>query len=191
MLKDGNFQLVRSYERNGERVRYFSLERGDWEEIPAAMVDWDATEKARIADEKADAALVKKVQAQEQARQVVSVVDVDASLQVGQGVFLPTGEGMFAVTGKTVTPLEQVGAQTSDATRSACWRRLFLRYPLFLASVMWKFPARPPRFAYRSPPGHRNFICGKWRPIRIIPLPSGKAAGLALMGRKCSWCAPR
>src|ERR1700692_1783420 len=113
MLKDGNFQLVRSYERNGERVRYFSLERGDWEEIPAAMVDWEATEKARIADEKADAARVKKVQAQEQARQVVSVVDVDASLPVGQGVFLPNGEGMFAVTGKTVTPLEQVGSQTT------------------------------------------------------------------------------
>jgi hypothetical protein len=113
VLKDGNFQLVRSYERNGERVRYFSVERGDWEEIPAAMVDWEATEKARIADEKADAALVKKIQAQEQARQVVSVVDVDASLRVGEGVFLPTGEGMFAVTGKTVTPLEQVGAQTS------------------------------------------------------------------------------
>jgi len=118
MLKDGNFQLVRSYERNGERVRYFSVERGDWEEIPAAMVDWDATEKARIADEKAEAALVKKVQAQEQARQVVSVVDVDASLTVGQGVFLPSGEGMFAVAGKTVTPLEQVGAQArSDKKR--------------------------------------------------------------------------
>jgi hypothetical protein len=113
MLKDGNFQLVRSYERNGERVRYFSVERGDWEEIPAAMVDWEATEKARVADEKADAMLVKKIQAQEQARQVISVVDVDASLRVGEGVFLPTGEGMFAVTGKTVTPLEQVGAQTS------------------------------------------------------------------------------
>jgi hypothetical protein len=118
MLKDGNFQLVRSYERNGERVRYFSVERGDWEEIPAAMVDWDATEKARIAEEKSDAALVKRVQAQEQARQVVSVVDVDASLTVGQGVFLPNGEGMFAVAGKTVRPLEQVGAQTrSDKKR--------------------------------------------------------------------------
>jgi hypothetical protein len=118
VLKDGNFQLVRSYERNGERVRYYSVERGDWEEIPAAMVDWEATEKARIADEKADAALVKKVQAQEQARQVISVVDVDASLRVGQGVFLPNGEGMFAVTGNTVTPLEQVGSQTrSDKKR--------------------------------------------------------------------------
>jgi hypothetical protein len=119
VLKDGNFQLVRTYERNGERVRYFSVERGDWEEIPAAMVDWDATEKARVADEKAEAALVKKVQAQEQARQVISVVDVDASLRVGQGVFLPSGEGMFAITGKTVTPLEQVGSQTTTDKKRA------------------------------------------------------------------------
>jgi hypothetical protein len=112
VLKDGNFQLVRSYERHGERVKYYSMERGDWEEIPAAMIDWDATEKARIADEKAEAALVKRVQAQEQAQQVISVIDVDASLPVGQGAFLPTGEGMFVVEGKSVTRLEQVGAQT-------------------------------------------------------------------------------
>src|SRR5437867_12288428 len=46
VLKDGSFQLVREYQKNGERVRYFSAERGDWEEIPVAMVDWDATAKA-------------------------------------------------------------------------------------------------------------------------------------------------
>jgi hypothetical protein len=111
ILKDGNFQLVRSYERNGERVRYFSLERGDWEEIPAAMVDWDATAKAQADDDKAAEALVKRVQAQEKAHQTFAVVDVDASLQVGQGAFLPGGEGMFVVTGKSVIRLEQVGSQ--------------------------------------------------------------------------------
>jgi hypothetical protein len=112
VLKDGTFQLVRSYERNGERVRYFSVERNSWEEIPSAMIDWSATEKARAEDEKTDEALVKRVQAQEQAKNVIAVLDVDASLPVAQGVFLPSGEGMFVVAGKTVTKLDQVGSQT-------------------------------------------------------------------------------
>jgi hypothetical protein len=111
VLKDGNFQLVRSYERKGERVRYFSMERGDWEEIPAAMVDWDATAKAEAEAQKADAALVSKIHKQEEARRVETMLDVDASLQVAPGVFLPPGEGMFVVEGRSVTPLEQVGSE--------------------------------------------------------------------------------
>ncbi len=118
-MKDGNFQLVRTYERNGERVRYFSVERGDWEELPASMVDWDATEKTRIANEKADAALVKRVQAQEQAQKIMPALDVDASLLVAQGVFLPSGEGMFVLAGKSLTRLEQVGTQTSTDKKRA------------------------------------------------------------------------
>ena len=111
VLRDGNFQLVRSYERNGERVRYFSLERGTWEEIPASLVDWEATKKAEAESEKSDAALLSKVHAQEEATKIETTLDVDASLQVAPGVFLPPGEGMFVIQGKSVTPLEQVGSQ--------------------------------------------------------------------------------
>lgn len=45
ILKDGSFQLVRQYTLAGDRVRYLSLERGEWEEMPAELVDWDATKK--------------------------------------------------------------------------------------------------------------------------------------------------
>src|ERR1700704_2434388 len=110
VLKDGNFQLVREYERKGERVRYFSLERGDWEEIPAAMVDWDATTKAQGDSDKASEALLGKIHAQEEATKIETVLDVDASLQVAPGVFLPPGEGMFLIEGRSVTALEQASS---------------------------------------------------------------------------------
>ena len=110
VLKDGSFQLVRSYEKNGDRVRFFSEERGDWEEIPSAMVDWDATAKAEKATAAADDALAAKVHKQEEAQKIDTTLDVDASLQVGGGAFLPPGEGMFAVEGKSVIPIPQVGS---------------------------------------------------------------------------------
>jgi hypothetical protein len=109
VLKDGTFQMVRSYEKSGDRVRYFSLERGGWEEIPASLVDWDATTKADKDASAADDALAAKIHKQEEERKIETVLDVDASLEVGGGTFLPPGEGMFAVEGKSVIPIPQVG----------------------------------------------------------------------------------
>ena len=111
VLKDGSFQLVRDYQRNGERVRYLSAERGEWEEIPAAMVDWDQTASAAAVEQGEEDALAKKLHAQEQAQRIETIMDVDASLPVAPGVFLPPGEGMFLIDGKSVKPLEQVGSQ--------------------------------------------------------------------------------
>ncbi|HWZ97717.1 MAG TPA: hypothetical protein VN025_08150 [Candidatus Dormibacteraeota bacterium] len=107
VLKDGNFQLVREYTRNGERVRYYSLERGDWEEIPASMIDWAATQKAEAATIARNDAEVKKLKQQEEVSRMDMALDVDASLLTGSGAFLPSGEGMFAAEGKKITLLEQ------------------------------------------------------------------------------------
>jgi hypothetical protein len=110
VLKDGTYQIIREYQRNGERVRYYSLERGDWEELPASMVDWEATAKEEAEEEKAAAAIVEKVHKQEEVARMDNVADIDASLPVGDGVFLPSGEGMFVVEGKSVRVLDQVGS---------------------------------------------------------------------------------
>lgn len=111
VLKDGTFQAVRSYEKKGDRVRYYSEERNDWEEIPVAMVDWDATAKAEAASEKDSAALLNKIHMQEEAKRIDTVMDVDASIQVTPGVFLPSGEGMFVVDGHAVSLIEQAGTE--------------------------------------------------------------------------------
>src|ERR1035438_1796899 len=46
ILKDGTYQIVRKYEVVGDRIRYISIERsGEWEELPFALIDWEATRK--------------------------------------------------------------------------------------------------------------------------------------------------
>jgi len=97
-------------------VRYFSEERGEWEEIPASMVDWDATAKDAAATEKASASMVAKIHKQEEAKRMDNVADIDASLQVGDGVFLPQGEGLFVVEGKSIRLLQQAGSRAKTDT---------------------------------------------------------------------------
>ena len=48
-LKDGSFHIVREYQVEGDRVKFYSVERSDWEEIPAALVDLKRTEAEGVA----------------------------------------------------------------------------------------------------------------------------------------------
>jgi hypothetical protein len=43
-LKDGSYQIVREYKVQSDRVRFFTVERGEWEEIPLDLVDLKRTE---------------------------------------------------------------------------------------------------------------------------------------------------
>jgi hypothetical protein len=118
MLKDGNFQLVREYQVDGDRVRYYSLDRSQWEEIPSALVDWDATRRVEAEEAERDASAVRKIEKQEKAR-LAEPIDIDASLEAAPGVFLPPGEGLFAFDGRAILRLAQAEISSKINKRKA------------------------------------------------------------------------
>jgi hypothetical protein len=111
VLKDGGFQLVREYEIQGDRVRYYSLDSGSWEIMPSDLVNWDATKKLEAEERQRDVAIVQKVHTQE-AERTIAPLDIDASLEVAPGVFLPPGANLFVFDGTSVLPVPQ--AETSS-----------------------------------------------------------------------------
>jgi hypothetical protein len=128
ILKDGSFQLVREYEVNGDRVRYYSLDTSDWEEIPADLVDWDKTKKVAADEAQEDAAQVAAARARE-IKQNAGTLDIDASVEAAPGVFLPPGEGLFAFDGKTVLKLAQAPIDSKLAKKNVV-AQIFVPVPI-------------------------------------------------------------
>jgi hypothetical protein len=93
ILKDGSYQAITKYEVKGDRVRYYSAEREDWEELPSSLVDWPATEKYEKDRSSAPsipeaAALDKEFSAEHDASQTNLP-------EVAPGLHLPELSGMF------------------------------------------------------------------------------------------------
>ncbi len=47
-LKDGTYQIVREYKVDQDRVRFYSVERSEWEEMPVSLVDLKRTESETV-----------------------------------------------------------------------------------------------------------------------------------------------
>lgn len=110
ILKDGTIHVVRSYEQQGDRVRFYSVERSAWEELPAAFVDWEATKAAAAADKARVEEIDSRIRDTKQ-RQLAAEVDVDASLEIAPGVYLPDPPGLYVVEGSTPTQMDVSEAQ--------------------------------------------------------------------------------
>src|SRR5580704_17177700 len=120
ILTDGTFQLAREYTVEGDRVRYWSVERSQWEEIPANLVDWDATHKSEAEQTARDAELKAKIRASTLA-QLTKDIDVDRSLEIKPGLFLPDAIGFYALDrGNNIREMKQSTAEVKGST----WREV-------------------------------------------------------------------
>jgi len=116
ILTDGTYQLAREYAVEGERVRYWSLERSQWEEIPSSLVDWDATHKAEAEQVSRDAELKAKIRSSQLA-QLTRDIDVDRSLEIKPGLFLPDAIGFYALDrNKLIREMKQSEAVLKTST---------------------------------------------------------------------------
>ncbi|HVB29582.1 MAG TPA: hypothetical protein VNG91_07225 [Terriglobia bacterium] len=116
-LKDGTCERVKGYEVQGNRVRYYSLERSDWEEIPKSLVDFEATKRAQ-AEEK-----VAHEKQLEQARKLETErfeIPQNNGYEIQKGIHLPSAPGVYAFDGTRVIHLIQSSAQAvTDKKRTA------------------------------------------------------------------------
>ena len=116
-LKDGSYELVKSYEVQGDRVRYYSLDRGDWEEIPKSLVDFGATQHAEAAKKVEQA---KQLKAAEEIQNQRFEIPANNGYQVSPGIRLPGNGGVYAFDGARVIHLIQDPAKVvTDKKRIA------------------------------------------------------------------------
>jgi len=116
-MKDGSYQMVSSYEIQGERVRYYSIERSEWEEVPASLVDFDATKRAQ---EEAKAIEKKRTEDAKQIDQERFYKPPDLGMEVAPGIRLPGDDGIFTVDGQRLVRLVQSeGEPVTDKKRTA------------------------------------------------------------------------
>ena len=120
ILKDGSYQLATKWEVKGDRVRYLSAERNEWEELPNSLVDWPATdkfEKDRAAGVPAPEAVEidKEVEAERRAEEAKTP-------QVAPGLHLPDSGGMFLLDTFQAQPqlvvLQQNGGEVNRNTKT-------------------------------------------------------------------------
>lgn len=99
ILKDGSYQLVSEYKIDGDRVKYLSEERSDWEELPASLVDWDATRKWEQAHQDDEQASPGMGEAEEVDKEETEARDEQRARTptVSPGLNLPDQDGVFVL----------------------------------------------------------------------------------------------
>lgn len=97
-LKDGDYQLVREYQVLADRVRYFSTERGDWEEVPLELVDLERTKK-----DAAERQAAIEAEAKEQ-----DVEDKAIRAEKKEAAQVPVEPGVYYVVGDKIESLKPV-----------------------------------------------------------------------------------
>ncbi|HVX65922.1 MAG TPA: hypothetical protein VHA11_04930 [Bryobacteraceae bacterium] len=108
-LTDGTFHVVREYQVTGDRVRFYSVERSEWEEVPLSLVDLKRTEN----EQKERAETMRKETAE------VAAEEKFEREQREERERVPQETGVFLVEGKDLRVIKQAESKVvSKKSRS-------------------------------------------------------------------------
>lgn len=95
-LKDGEFHVVREYQVLADRVKFYSVERGDWEEVPLELVDLKRTKGEIARNEEEDKQL-------RQAEREEKEAEREAREEIEN---VPQEPGVYWINGKKIETLQ-------------------------------------------------------------------------------------
>ncbi len=113
-LKDGTYHIVREYQIVEDRVRFYSIERSDWEEIPIELADLRRT-KAEVKD------------VEEKTKEQGKLLDEEDKAEREarrEAASVPEGEGAYFVDGKEIKPLKRAEMKVNTNKRRQVWQVL-------------------------------------------------------------------
>jgi hypothetical protein len=130
-LKEGGWHMVREYQVVEDRVRYYSTERSEWEEIPLELVDLKRTEaerKTRIEEEKKQAEFADAEEAFEReiARQIARI---------------PVDPGLYFFEGGEVREIKRAGLK-SVASRKRTALKILIPVPVVPGKAFLELPGQ-------------------------------------------------
>jgi hypothetical protein len=119
ILNDGSYQTTTEWKIDGERVNYFSAERGQWEQLPASLVDWKATDRWNADTVKAREEELQQVSGDEVAQRKLEMLNTpQVAPQVDPALRLPSSGGVYLLQQDEGTlELRQVHGRDPDQNR--------------------------------------------------------------------------
>lgn len=106
-LKDGSYHIVREYQVREDRVRFYSVERSQWEEIPLKLVDLKRTE-TEIRERQA---------ALEEETKAVAAEEKAERLEREEIARVPVDTGVYLFAGQELKPVKQAEANVVTSKR--------------------------------------------------------------------------
>jgi hypothetical protein len=106
-MKDGDVHLVTKYEVQQDRVRFFAVERGDWEEVPIELVDLKRTQQEIKSREEGDRAQAKLIDEEEKAEREIR----------REAASVPDAAGVYFVDGKQILTLKLAELKVNNNKR--------------------------------------------------------------------------